>query len=284
MAFDRQGKPDDRQPRIARRKGFRRGRDRQAVFRIQGDVCRERKDAKAGGCRPLLEQAHALVEERHVTPELVDRKSPEQRPLLRLQKPHGPENRREHAAPLDVRHEQPGRLDGRDQPEIREVHAPEVELGDAAGAFDDDDVETPREVVVRGADVRAELVRVSVIASGRERLPRSPVDNHLAVAAARLEQDRIHRGLRFQAAGLRLRYLGTPNLPTGATGIRMIRHVLRFEGSHGHALAAQPRADRRHHPALAGVGGRAADEQRSRSHISFAAGPATRDTVRRYMP
>ena len=46
------------------------------------------------------------------------------------------------------------------QPEVHEVELAQVQLADAAGAFDDDDVEAAREILVRGEHVRPQLVGV----------------------------------------------------------------------------------------------------------------------------
>ena len=72
----------------------------------------------------------------------------------------------------------------------------------------------------------------------------------------------IHRRLRLEPARLRLRDLRAADLAARAARIRVVRHVLRLERRHRHAAPAQPRADRRRHPALAGVRRGAADEER----------------------
>ena len=59
------------------------------------------------------------------------------------------DHRREHAAALDVGHEDPGRLNARHQTEIDEVVLAQIQLRDAARTFDDDRIEATGQIVDR---------------------------------------------------------------------------------------------------------------------------------------
>src|SRR5262249_12902719 len=105
-----------------------------------------------------------------------------------------------------------------------------------------------------------------VVARG-EGFPDFPIEHHLAAQVRiRLEQDRIHVRRRLQSARLGLNYLGPADLSAAGTGIGIVGHVLRFEGSYADAAAPQPGADRRRHPALAGLRRCSANEDRLRVH------------------
>ena len=178
-----------------------------------------------------------------------------------------------------------GACTARDQAEVDQVDVAEIELGDAAGALDDDHVEPAGQVVVGAAHVDAQVVGEGVVAARRQRPPQPAVDDDLAAAVAvGLEQDRIHRRLGLQPARFRLGDLGAADLAAGAARVGVVRHVLRLERRHGNALTPQPGADGRRHPALARVGGGAADEDRPCRHVRPAAVPATPDTGRRRTP
>ena len=75
-----------------------------------------------------------------------------------------------------------------------------------------------------------------------------------------LEQNRIHRRFRFEPASPGLSGLGPSNLPARETRIRIVGHVLRFEGSDAHTPPPKPSADCRRHPTFPGVRRRPAYE------------------------
>ena len=89
-------------------------------------------------------------------------------------------------------------------------------------------------------------------------------DDDLAVAlAGRLDEDRVHRRLGLDPGRRGLHRLRAADLAAvgGDDGVQ--RHVLRLERRDADALAVQPAADAGGDDRLAGVGVRAADEQRA---------------------
>ena len=219
------------------------------------------------GVGPFLEDAHAVLEERRVAAKLVDGEAAEQRALFGGQQAGRAENRCEDAAAFDVRDEDPRRADACHQSEIHEVELAKVELADAAGAFDHHDIEAGREILVRGQDMGPQFIDVLEVAAGGKRLPDASVDHDLARArAVRLEQDRVHRRLGFEPARFRLHDLRAADLSALPAGVRVVRHVLSLERRDGNAVASQPGAQSRGHPALAGIRRRAPDEDRPGRH------------------
>jgi hypothetical protein len=248
-------KADDGHPRTWRRQRRRPRLQCQAVLGVQLDVGCVGEDAKAARRRVLLEDAHALVEERHVAAEFVDDKPPEQRALVGGQKVGGADHGCEYAASLDVGDQQPRRANPGDETEVHQIVLAQIQLAHATSALDDDDVETARQILVRLEHLRAQLAGVRVVLARGQRFPHAPIHHDLAQpVAARFQEDRVHRRLRLEPARFSLCHLCPANLAAGQARVRIVRHVLRFERRHRHTLASQPRADRRRHPTLAGVG------------------------------
>ena len=214
-----------------------------------------------------LQQLHAIIEERDVATELVDGEPAKQRALFRRQQMCRADHRREHAAALDIGHEDPGRLNARHQAEVDQVVLAQIQLGDAARPFDDDRVEAAGQIVIGREHDRSQLVGVRVVLASGERLPQTAVHDHLAApVSTRLEQNRIHRRLRLEPARFGLRDLRAPNLSSRAAWVGVVGHVLRLEGRDRQPAVPEPRADGGGHPALAGIRGCPANEQRPRRH------------------
>ena len=123
-------------------------------------------EAVRGGA--LLEDAHAVLEQRPIAAKLVDGEATKQPAFLGIEQTDRAEHRGEDAAALDVRDENPGCAESADQSQIDEVDMAEVQLADAAGALDHDDVEASGEAVVGGEDVAPQLLHVIVVARGPE--------------------------------------------------------------------------------------------------------------------
>ncbi|MNN45515.1 hypothetical protein D3C81_1598540 [compost metagenome] len=88
------------------------------------------------------------------------------------------------------------------------------------------------------------------------------MDDHLrASVAVRLEQHRVHVGVRFEMSGLRLHRLRATNLTAISGHGTVERHVLRLERYDRNALTSCPAAQRRHQCAFAGVGSGALHHQ-----------------------
>ena len=238
------------------------GVQRKGVFRIEMNIGRERKHAKTRRTRLVLEDAHSFIEQREVASELVDRKPAEQRALFRRQQLHTSNDGSEHAAALDVGDEDPGHLEASHEAQIDEVVRAQVHFGYAPRAFDHDHVEAASQIGIGGRDVRSQFVHRGVVFARRQGLPRSAVHNDLAApVAGGFQQDRVHHRLGFETARLGLRDLRASNLTTRPARVGIVGHVLGLERRDCHTPASQPRADGRHHPALARVGGRAADKE-----------------------
>ena len=95
-----------------------------------------------------------------------------------------PITEREHPAALDVGDQQPRRADPGDQAEIDQIVVAQVQLADAAGALDDDHVESARQIGIGLEHRGAQFVGVRVVLARGQRLPQAAVDDHLAGAVA----------------------------------------------------------------------------------------------------
>ncbi|CAB5603692.1 Uncharacterised protein [Pseudomonas aeruginosa] len=103
---------------------------------------------------------------------------------------------------------------------------------------------------------------VVVVGGGVHAGHRAAMDDHLgADVGVRLEQHRVHVGVRRQPAGLGLDRLGAADLAAVGGDRAVQRHVLRLERHHRDAAPGQPAAQRGHQGALAGVRGGALDHQ-----------------------
>ena len=143
----------DRDGRARRRRPARAAIDGQAVLGVDADVLGEGEHAQAGRAGVLLEEGAAVVEQRPVAAELVDQEAAEQPPLVRRQQRHRAGDRRDHPAALDVRDQHPRRAEPGDEPEVHQIVRAQVQLADAAGAFDHDHVEAARQIGVGGEDL-----------------------------------------------------------------------------------------------------------------------------------
>src|SRR3954453_4963666 len=107
-----------------------------------------------------------------------------------------------------------------------------------------------------------------VIIRGRAQIPPDPaIHDHLrSRVGMRLQEYRVHVRLGFEFTCGRLSNLRPPDLtigdarsvPRSPARARVIRHVLRFEGSDAHSPIAQVPANRSREPAFTYVGSGAA--------------------------
>src|SRR5262249_22226404 len=143
-------KPHDRAP-LSRGRWQRTAcaRHTETVLVVQVNIARERKDAQTWTSGSILQHAPAVVEQKPVAAKLVHRECAQQRALLWRQEADGSNHRCEHAAALDIGHQQPRRLHARRKPEVHQIELPQVELGHAARALHHDHVEARRQTLVR---------------------------------------------------------------------------------------------------------------------------------------
>ena len=189
--------------------------ERQRVLGVEGDVVHERQHAEHGHARARFELAEAVAEQRRITPQLVDDEGAYEPPVPVGEQRHGPVQRGEDAAAVDVADHDGGYTELVCDTEVHDVVVEQVDLGRAAGAFEDHDVEAPAEVVARGEHGAQQFRLLGVVVGGVEVADRLAHDDDLArPLAGGLEQDRVHRHLGRRAGGERLHTLGAPDLVT----------------------------------------------------------------------
>ena len=145
--------------------------ERQRVLGVDVGAGHGRDHAQHRHARPPLQLGAGVAQQRRVAPEAVDDEPPHARPQVVGQQGPRPEQRGEHAAPLDVAHDhrrQPGR---RRQRHVGEVARQQVDLGRPAGPLADHHV-VPRPQVVQRGQHRRPQRRLDPVVLGRRLLAR----------------------------------------------------------------------------------------------------------------
>ena len=175
---------DDCDPRTGWWNGGRACLQRQTILGVQVHVRSEGKYTEAARRGPLFEHLHPLIEEGQLATEFVDREASKELPFLGAQKVDGADHRAEHPASLDVRDQQPRRANPGDEAEIDEIVIAQVQLAHAARAFDDDHVESARQIGIRLEHFRAQFIGVRVVLARGQGPPHMAADDDLAHAVA----------------------------------------------------------------------------------------------------
>ena len=155
---------------------------------------------------------------------------------------------RDHAAAIDVADENDRHVGAPRKAHIGDVVGAQIDLGRAAGAFDQHQIGLrlqPLEAFQHRRHQRRLHRRIVARAQGRDALA---LHDHLrADIGLRLQQHRVHVGVRLDAGGERLQRLGAADLAAIDGDGRIVRHVLRLERQHAQAAprARRARARRR---------------------------------------
>ena len=234
----------------------------QRVLHVQVQSPAPGQHAQHGPAGQAGEHAQPGGEQPRVTPELVDDEAADQGLVGRTQQGDGPEQGREHAAPVDVAdHDdrQPGRPG---QPHVGDVGVPQVDLRRAARALADDHVVVAPQVFQAVQGDLEQVLGVRAVLRGADLVPGlAEHDDVGAGVAARLEQHRVHPRVRLDTRRRGLHGLGPPDLRAvrGDEGVQ--RHVLGLERRDPDSLPGQPAAQPGGEHALPGVRGGPGDEQ-----------------------
>ena len=136
----------------------------------------------------------------------------------------------EHAAAINVGHQQRRGVHQAREAEIHDIPLAQVHLSHAARALHHDVIVRGRQAVETLQRAFADKGHVLVIFAGGQRLPHLALNHHLGRRIRfGLQQNGIHVGDRVHPAGLGLGRLGAPNLPAVGRGKRIIRHILRLK-------------------------------------------------------
>ena len=219
-------------------------------------------ERRAAGERAQL--AETGFEQRRVAAELVDHETRDAALVGRVEHGDRAEEVREHPATVDVADHDDRELGGLCQPHVGDVVRAQVDLGGRCRALADDDVEPgPQVGEARRDDVQQR--RLALLVRPRADRAVDPAAHHDLgrAVAARLEQHGVERHARGKAAGLRLHGLRTPDLAAVGRHDGVVGHVLRLERRHRDPPPVQPPAEPRHDRALARIGRRTGDQQRT---------------------
>ena len=210
--------------------------------------------ARAGHLDQIVKHIEAGGENGDVAPELIDDGGLDNCPFVGFQQGHRAVKLSEHAAPVDIAHQQHRRICHFCHAHIDDIFAFQVDFGRAACAFDHDDIIFSRKRIVGPHDIRHQLFFILEIIHGAHVAAHLAVHDHLrAYVGGGFQKDGIHQNARLHAGGLGLRHLGTAHLQPLFRNKGIERHVLGFKGNHPVAVLSEDPAERRAEKAFSRV-------------------------------
>ena len=199
----------------------------------------------------------ALVEQRTVSPKLIDDNSFYQGTFFRAKQLDRAIDGTEDAASVDVGHKECCRPDSQRHPHVGDIAIPEVQLGNASGSFENNWVvalfqapESGDGLLEQGLFLtfHAEIVFGGQIADG------PAVEHHLrGGVVGRFQEDRVHVRVRGDPASLGLNDLRASHLATFGSRVGVERHILCFKGRRMITILLENAAEGRVNDALAGI-------------------------------
>ena len=247
-----------------------RGIERQRIFRRQQPrVGKERHQAERLPSRQLRDARHAVGEQRRIAAELVDDEAADQRRILGRDHRLGADEAGDDAAAIDIADQHHRHVGGARKAHIGDVVGAQIDLGGAAGAFDQHDVGLGLQAGEAVEHERQQLGLHFLIGRGLGAAVNAALHHDLrADLALRLQQHRIHVHARRRARRARLQRLSAADLAAVGRHRGIVRHVLRLERADLYPAqrqgARQPGDDQR----FADVGAGALEHQRARRHRS----------------
>ncbi len=221
-----------------------------------------RYQPQAGPARVVLDDAHSRVEQRRVAAELVDQKARHHGGILGRDDGFGPDDLGDDAAPVDIADQHDRHIGAAREAHVGDVVGPEVDLGRAAGAFDQHEIgllAKASETVEHGLH----QARLPVLVfPGLGIAEHAALHHHLAAhLALRLQQHGVHVHARRHPRGPRLQGLGAADLAAIRRHGGIVGHVLRLEGSDAKAASKKGPAQARDDQRLADIRPRALQHQ-----------------------
>ena len=186
--------------------------------------------AEHGNMNPFLQHPQPRLQDFHIPAELVDDDALDPSPFLFRQQHHRAQQGSEHAAQVDIPHQDYRSVGSLCHAHVDDVAFPQVNLRRAAGAFDHDAVGFFCQRIIDLFDSLPQSRFVPVIFHGRHVADDFSLDDYLALpVAGGFQQHRIHPDVRFNARRLGLGHLGPAHFQSvpGDKGIQ--GHVLRLE-------------------------------------------------------
>ena len=219
-----------------------------------------RHNARHGNAAELLEHFKPRLQNCAVAAEFVDNDALDALFVLFALQRHRTVELGEHAAAVDVSHQQHRRVHHAGKPHVDNVIFLQIDLCGATRPLDHNNIVLPAEALVC-LHHRRDKITFSAIVFHRWHIAlHAPVDDDLtADVRRRLEQDRVHARVRLDARSLGLHHLCAPHLSAIFRDEGVERHVLALEGRNTITVLLQNTAKPRGKQALARVGHRALD-------------------------
>ena len=190
-----------------------------------------------------------------VSPEFIQKQPFDPRPFLRLQQRQRSVELGEHAAPVNVPHQQHRRVHQLRKAHIHNVVPLQIDLRGTSGPLYHNDVMFRRERVISRQNLRDQGFFINKIRRRVHLPPDSSVDNDLTShVRGGFEQHRIHPHIRFNPRRFRLNSLCAPHFAAGERDKGVERHILALEGCRAPAVLTENTAQRRTQKALARAG------------------------------
>ena len=189
-----------------------------------------RHDAVAAHAGTLCDDRVRVLEQRRIAAELVDQIALETRPLGRLEQRVRADQRRDHAALVDVADQHDRQIGRLGKAHVGDVVRAQVDLRRAAGTLGQDQIRIAAQLLEALQHVGHQIGLEPGIVARRSRRENAPLNNHLrADFGLRLEQHGVHMRRRRYPARARLQRLGAPDLAAIRSHGGVVAHVLRLE-------------------------------------------------------
>lgn len=178
----------------------------------------------------FFQHRQTRAQDLHIPAEFIDDKSFDPCPLIGFQQFHRTVQLRKHAAPVDIPCQQHRGVHQLCQPHIDDVVGLQVNLGRAARALDDNDIEFLGQTVVGTQNIGDQRLFMAEIFLCGHIAAHLAVDDDLTTnVTAGFEQNRVHPHIRLHARSLGLHDLGAAHFQPVAGHKAVQRHVLAFE-------------------------------------------------------
>ena len=217
----------------------------------------------------LRDPRHAIGEQRRIAAEFVDDVTADQRRIVRRDDGFGADKACDHAAAVDVADQYHRHAGGLRKAHIGDVVFPQIDLGGAAGAFDENDIGVTAQPLV-AVEHEGQQIPLHVLIGGGlgAAIDATVHDDLRADFALRLEQHRIHVHARRRPCRAGLQGLGAADLAAVRRYCGIVRHVLRLERAHVKAAQREGARQAGNDQRFADVRAGALEHQRARRHRS----------------
>ena len=154
---------------------------------------------------------------------------------------------REHPAPVDIGDQQHRAVHRLGKAHVRHITLAQVDLGGASRAFHDDRFILARQALVGFQHIPHRLAFECLVAQRVHLCKCLTMDNHLRTRVGRrLQQDRVHLGMRRQPTSPRLHRLGAADFAAVHRHRAVQYHILRLERRDAHPAPVQQTAQPGH--------------------------------------